>query len=67
MSRRPKKDLTKEIAEELDAFDEMLSSLVEILEQKGIMTHEEWEERIKKRIVKNTKLRSYREIQFNEK
>lgn len=36
--------------EEHDVFDKMLSSLVEILEEKGIITNEEWEKRIKQKI-----------------
>jgi hypothetical protein len=29
----------------------MLSSLVELLEEKGVLTQEEWEKRIKKRVA----------------
>jgi len=63
MSKRTKKDLTKEIAQELDVFDSMLTSLVELLEEKGILTQEEWENKIKAKLEKNT--RSFREIQFS--
>jgi hypothetical protein len=35
---------------EHDVFDKMLVSLVEILEEKGIITHEEWEKRIEQKI-----------------
>jgi len=41
----------REFAEEMDLLDAMLSSLVELLEEKGILTQDEWEKRIKKRIV----------------
>jgi len=61
-----KKDLTKELAEELDTFDKMLSSLVEILEQKGIMTQEEFENRIKEKLEKRKQLISFREIQTEQ-
>jgi hypothetical protein len=61
---RKKKDLTREIAEELDLMDDMLDALVELLEEKGILTHEEWEDRIKTRIERNKKLTSYRDVQF---
>lgn len=44
------KDLLRDIAEEVDVFDDMLSALVELLEEKGILTQKEWEERIKKKI-----------------
>jgi len=67
MKRTIKKNLTKEIAEELDIFDDMLSALVELLEEKGVMTHEEWENRIAKKLKRTKeKLRRYRDIQFRE-
>ena len=40
----------KELAEEVDLLDTMLSSLVEVLEEKGIVTQKEWEKRIKERV-----------------
>lgn len=43
----------RELAEEVDLLDTMLSSLVELLEEKGILTQEEWEKRVKKRITIN--------------
>jgi hypothetical protein len=43
---RPKRKL----AEEVDLLDTMLSSLVELLEQKGILTQEEWERKIEKNV-----------------
>jgi len=39
----------RDIVGEIDLLDTMLSSLVEILEEKGILTTEEWEKRIKQR------------------
>jgi hypothetical protein len=39
----------RELVEEIDLLDTMLSSLVELLEQKGVLTQEEWEHVIKKR------------------
>jgi hypothetical protein len=41
----------RELAEEIDLLDTMLSSLVELLEERGILTQEEWERHIKKRIT----------------
>jgi ElaB/YqjD/DUF883 family membrane-anchored ribosome-binding protein len=61
MSKKPKKDSVKDLAEEIDIFDHMLSALVEVLEEKGILTQEEWEKRIREKIEKDIK--SYREIQ----
>jgi mannitol/fructose-specific phosphotransferase system IIA component (Ntr-type) len=43
------KRVKRELAEEVDLLNTMLSSLVEILEEKGIITQEEWEKRIKER------------------
>jgi hypothetical protein len=39
-----------ELEEEVDLLDTMLSSLVELLEEKGVLTQEEWEKQIKKRV-----------------
>lgn len=64
MSKQSKRDRTKDLAEELDVLDTMLSALVEILEEKGITTHEEWEERIRTKTMKATHVKSYRDLQF---
>lgn len=40
----------RELEEEIDLLDDMLASLVEVLEDKGIITQEEWEKKIKQRI-----------------
>jgi len=40
----------RELAEEIDLLDTMLSSLVEILEEKSILTQKEWEKRIKNKM-----------------
>lgn len=45
-----KSDRIKEAEKEIDLLDDMLASLVELLEEKGILTQEEWENRIKQRI-----------------
>ena len=44
-----KANVKREIAEEIDLLDTMLSSLVELLEEKGVITQAEWEKRIKER------------------
>lgn len=41
----------RELAEEVDLLDTMLSSLVELLEEKGVLTQEEWEKRIKRKVI----------------
>jgi len=43
--------IKRELGEEVDLLDTMLSSLVELLEEKGIVSQEEWEKRIKKRVT----------------
>ncbi len=40
-----------EKSEEVDLLDTMLCSLVELLEEKGILTQQEWEKRIKQRVL----------------
>jgi hypothetical protein len=47
-----KSKIKREPSEEIDLLDTMLSSLVEILEEKGILTQEEYE----KRIMEKTKI-----------
>ena len=64
MSKR-KKDHIKELATEISILDHMLSALVDVLERKGILTSEEWENEIKAKVetaAKTTK--SFREIEF---
>jgi len=50
MSKKKKKDEIKELAQEIDVLDHMLAALVEVLEEKGILTQEEWEKKIKAKI-----------------
>lgn len=40
----------KELEEEVALLDTMLSSLVELLEEKKILTQADWEKRIKKNV-----------------
>jgi hypothetical protein len=61
-----KKDLTKEIAEEIDVLDDMLATLIDLLKQKRIITEEEWEKHIRETIAKNSELKKYRDIQFKK-
>lgn len=42
----------REIADEIDTFDKMFASLVEILVEKGILTQEELEQRIRAKASK---------------
>jgi hypothetical protein len=45
-----KKNKVKREPEEIDLLDTMLSSLVELLEEKGILTQEEYEKRIMEKV-----------------
>lgn len=65
MSRKAK-DSVKELGQELDALDKMLTALVEILEEKGILTQEEWENIIKSKVTRAKGLTDFRDIQFSE-
>jgi metal-responsive CopG/Arc/MetJ family transcriptional regulator len=49
---REKSASRDQIAGELDVHDSMITSLAEVLEQKGILTQEEWEKKIKAKIEK---------------
>lgn len=62
MSKISKKNPIKEIAEELDVFDDMLSALVELLEEKGVLTQEEWEEKIKAKIEESKGKTKFRDL-----
>lgn len=54
----------KELSTEIDLFDDMLTSLVELLEEKGILTQEEWENKIQIKMSRKRSSTDYREIQF---
>lgn len=48
---KKKKNKTKrDLEDEIDLLDTMLTSLVELLETKGILTQAEWEKHIKQQI-----------------
>jgi metal-responsive CopG/Arc/MetJ family transcriptional regulator len=53
---REKSTSVDEIAGELDVHDSMITSLVEVLEKKGVLTQREWESKIKHKLVKNDKI-----------
>jgi hypothetical protein len=45
-----KAKVERETTEEIDLLDTMLSSLVDVLVEKGIITEEEYEKRIKQKV-----------------
>ena len=59
MNKR-KRNSVKELATEIDVLDHMLTALVETLEEKGVLTQEEWEQKIKTKIEKAAQ--NYREL-----
>jgi metal-responsive CopG/Arc/MetJ family transcriptional regulator len=46
---------TDQIASELDIHDNMISSLAEMLEEKGQLSYDEWERRVQKKLHKSAK------------
>ena len=45
-----RKKVKREAEEEIDLLDTMLSSLVELLEEKGVITEDEYERKIKEKV-----------------
>ena len=60
------KDLLREVAEEVDVFDDMLAALVELLEEKGVLTQEEWEEKIKAKIEESKGKTKFKDLPSDE-
>lgn len=57
------KTMSKKSVEAIEVLDEMLTALVGLLEEKGIITWDEWEERIKKRntdVIEETSIEGFR-------
>ncbi len=50
MSKRKLDREVDDLREDSEMHDLMLSSLVDVLEQKGLVKHNEWERRIKERL-----------------
>jgi len=66
MKKLSKRNPIKELAQELDVFDDMLSTLVELLEEKGIISEREFEDKMKARIERTKTIKSYRDIQLDK-
>jgi len=45
-----KSNIKRDVTEELDLLSQMLESLVELLEQKGILSQSEWEKKVKEKV-----------------
>jgi hypothetical protein len=50
INKEKRTNVEREPTEEIDLLDSMLSSLVDLLIEKGIITEEEYEKRIKPRV-----------------
>ena len=61
-TKKNKTVLSQDAAEEIDLLDDMLSALVEILEEKGVLTQEEWEKKIHAKIEKAKGITSFRNL-----
>jgi len=48
--RQKQNKATDDLREEVEMLDIMLSSLVDVLEEKGIVGHDEWKRRTKERL-----------------
>jgi len=57
--RMVKEKEIEELKEEIELLDDMLSALVELLEEKGVLRYEEWEKKIKEKIKKSEKLKRF--------
>ncbi len=55
--------MSKDIEGELYHLDKMITSLAELLEEKGIITQEEWEARIRKKIEETKGLTKFEELE----
>jgi len=62
MAKKSKASSVREIAEEIDVLDDMLSALVEVLEEKGILTQEDWERKIKAKLKADKGKVSFRDL-----
>ena len=46
----------------IEILEEMLTSLVELLEEKKIITDKEWNERIKKKLIEKKRLTKFEDL-----
>ena len=53
MSKKRSNSKTKDLEETVEMLDTMLTSLAEVLSEKGVITQEEWESKIKKKLNRN--------------
>lgn len=54
-----------ELSKEMSIMDKMLSALLELLDEKGLVLEEEFESRMKEKIEESVGLEPYRNLQAN--
>lgn len=59
------KDDIKKLYDYMNTLDNMLTSLVEILEEKGILTQEEWEKRIREKEEEDRDLIKFEDLDLS--
>jgi hypothetical protein len=52
----------KELEEEISILNKMLVSLVDLLEKRSILTHEEWEAEVRKKLKESGSLTKFRDL-----
>jgi len=55
-------DMKKKELNGIEILEEMLTSLVELLEEKKIITDKEWNERIKKKLIEKKRLTKFEDL-----
>jgi len=58
--------MKRDLESEISILNKMITSLVEILEEKGIVSNEEWERRIREKIEEARNLTKFEDLGGNE-
>jgi len=58
---KSRRQLIRELTEELDVVDEMFDVLLEILEEKGLLNRDDFDRRLRERLNRLANPRSFRE------
>lgn len=53
----------KDASEDVEVLDDMLAALVDLLVEKGILTHQEFEEKVRKRIEESKSLTRFKDLE----
>jgi len=55
--------MTRDIEGEIYHLDKMITSLVELLEEKGILEYEEWENKLRKKLDSVNRLTKFEDLE----